>query len=259
MIKNRYVVCLSFLLIFCLASCKTYRQNILFTTEGEYLAEAAQLMVKEAESSYIIEPFDYIQLEVYTNKGERIIDPNYELITESIGNQRQMRPAPHYLVEADSTVKLPVVGKMRLGGLTLLQADSLLELAYSEYYKEPYVITRYSNKRVIVLGAVGGHVVPLNNEDMSVIEVLALAGGLGNDAKGHNIRLIRGDLKDPIVQVIDLSTIEGMRQASLQVQSGDIIYVEPIRKIVSESVRDVAPVLSVITSLVTLLVLIQNF
>lgn len=259
MTQNRYVICLSFLLMFWLASCQTYRQNILFTTEGEYLAEAAHLMVQEAESSYIIEPFDYIQLEVYTNRGERIIDPNYELINESLGNQRQMRPAPHYLVEADSTVKLPVVGKVQLGGLTLLQADSLLELAYSEYYKEPYVITQYSNKRVIVLGAVGGHVIPLNNENMSVIEVLALAGGLGNDAKGHNIRLIRGDLKDPIVQVIDLSTIEGMRQASLQVQSGDIIYVEPIRKIVSESVRDVAPVLSVITSLVTLLVLIQNF
>jgi len=216
-------------------------------------------MVKEAESSYIIEPFDYIQLEVYTNKGERIIDPNYELINENISNQRQMRPSPHYLIEADSTVKLPVVGRMRLGGLTLLQADSLLEMAYSEYYKDPYVITQYSNKRVIVLGAVGGHVIPLTNEDMSVIEVLALAGGIGNDAKGHNIRLIRGDLKNPVVQVIDLSTIEGMRKASLQVQSGDIIYVEPIRKIVSESVRDIAPVLSVITSLVTLLVLIQNF
>lgn len=259
MTLNRYVACLLFLLIFWLASCKTYRQNILFTTEGEHLAEAAQLMAKEVERSYIIEPFDYIQLEVYTNKGERIIDPNYELIKENFSNQRQMRPTPHYLVEADSTVKLPVVGKVQLGGLTLLQADSLLELAYSEYYKDPYVITQYSNKRVIVLGAVGGHVIPLANEDMSVIEVLALAGGLGSDAKGHNIRLIRGDLKDPVVQVIDLSTIEGMRKASLQVQSGDIIYIEPIKKIVSESVRDVAPVLSVITSLVTLLVLIQNF
>ncbi len=259
MIPNRYVFCLSILLIFWLSSCKTYKQNILFTTEGEYLSEAAQLMVLEVESSYIIQPYDYIQIEVYTNKGERIIDPNYELIQENASNQRQMRPAPHYLIEADSTVRFPVVGKVRLGGLTLPEADSLLQTAYSEYYKDPYVITQYSNKRVIVLGAVGGHVIPLTNESMSVIEVLALAGGIGNDAKGHNIRLIRGDLKDPIVQVINLSTIEGMRKATLQVQSGDIIYVEPIRKIVSESIRDIAPVLSVITSLVTLLVLIQNF
>lgn len=259
MIPNRYVVCLSMLLIFWLSSCKTYRQNILFTTEGEYVAEAAKLMVLEAESSYIIEPYDYIQIEVYTNKGERIIDPNFELIEENFGNQRQMRPTPDYLIEADSTARLPVVGTVVLGGLTLPQADSLLEVAYSEYYKDPYVITRYTNKRVIILGATGGQVIPLANENMSVIEVLALAGGLGNDAKGHNIRLIRGDLKDPVVQVIDLSTIEGMRKATLKVQAGDIIYVEPIRKIVSESVRDIAPVLSVITSLVTLLVLIQKF
>lgn len=242
-----------------LCSCQAYRQNILFTTEEGFRSETARFRVREAESSYIIKPNDYLTIEVYTNKGERIIDPNFELVEESMRNQTQARPVAKYLIREDSMAALPVVGEIKLGGFTLPQADSLLKVAYEEFYKDPYVITQYTNKRVIVLGAMGGQVIPLTNEDMSVIEVLALAGGLSNESKGNNIRLIRGDLDNPIVQVIDLTTIQGLRNAELKVQPGDIIYIEPVRRIVSESIRDISPILSVITSLFTILVLARNF
>lgn len=254
-----YRSCLIFLIsIVFLSSCKVYRQNILFTTDDELLTSAASIAIHEAESSYIIKPYDYLQIEVFTNKGERIIDPNFELIEENATNRNQNRPQPNFLVKADGSVMLPILGEVFLGGLTLPKADSLLRSEYSAFYKEPYVITRYTNKRVIVLGASGGQVIPLTNEQMSVIEVIALSGGIPNDARGNNIRLIRGDLKNPIVQVIDLTTIEGIRKAELKVESGDIIYVEPVRRIVSESLRDISPLLSVITSIVTLIVLINR-
>jgi len=231
----------------------------LFNTDDELLTSAAQMAVHEAESSYIIKPYDYLQIEVFTNKGERIIDPNFELVEENLNNRTQSRPQPKFLVQDDGMVMLPIVGEINLAGLTLPGADSVLRKEYSNYYKEPYVITTYTNKRVIVLGATGGQVIPLENEQMSVIEVVALAGGIPNEAKGHNIRLIRGDLKNPTVQVIDLTTIQGLRNAELKVESGDIIYIEPVRKIVSESLRDISPILSVITSMVTLIVLIRRF
>src|SRR5690606_2636138 len=197
----------------CLCSCKVYKQNILFNTDDELLTSAAQMAVHEAESSYIIKPYDYLQIEVFTNKGERIIDPNFELVEENLNNRTQSRPQPKFLVQDDGMVMLPIVGEINLAGLTLPGADSVLRKEYSNYYKEPYVITTYTNKRVIVLGATGGQVIPLENEQMSVIEVVALAGGIPNEAKGHNIRLIRGDLKNPTAQVIDLTTIQGLRNA----------------------------------------------
>lgn len=242
-----------------MCSCKVYRQNILFTTDDELIASSAEMAIHDAESSYIIKPYDYLQLEVFTNKGERIIDPNYELVEENLNNRNQGRPQPKFLVQEDGVVMLPIVGEIKLAGLTLPGADSVLRKEYTKFYKEPYVITTYTNKRVIVLGATGGQVIPLANEQMSVIEVLALAGGIPNEAKGHNIRLIRGDLKNPTVQVIDLTTIQGLRNAELKVESGDIIYIEPVRKIVSESLRDISPILSVITSMVTLIVLLRRF
>lgn len=242
-----------------LSSCQAYRQNILFTPEEGFLSEAAKFQIEKAEDTYIIQPFDYLNVEVYTNKGERIIDPNFELVEENIRNQVQGRPKPAYLVREDSMARVPMVGEIKLAGLTLPQADSVLAQAYEEFYSEPFVITTYTNKRVIVLGAMGGQVIPLANENMSLIEILALVGGLSNESKAHNIRLIRGDLDNPDVQIIDLTTIQGMRKAELKMQPGDIVYIEPVRRVVSESLRDISPILSVITSLFTILVLARNF
>ncbi|GAA4046249.1 hypothetical protein GCM10022409_35420 [Hymenobacter glaciei] len=156
-----------------------------------------------------------------------------------------------------------MVGRVKLSGLSLLQADSMLARMFDVYYKESFVTTRVANNRVIMLGAAGGQVIPLANDNMNLLEVLALAGGLDgggggggggggsnrNGGRADNIRIIRGDLKNPRVQQIDLSTLDGMRRASLQVEPNDIIYVEPIRRPLLDALTDAAPLLS-LTSLI---------
>jgi polysaccharide biosynthesis/export protein len=244
------------LLALAFSGCRAYKQDIMLQTPADYVLLKEQLAA--AERTYTIRPYDLLEVEVYTNKGERIIDPDFELMREiQMGAQaRNMRILPQYLVQEEGQVRLPMVGDVPLAGLTLLQSDSLLARAYSNYYREPFVLTRFANKRVVVLGASGGQVIPLTNQNMSLLEVLALSGGIAGRGKAHNIRLIRGELDNPQVQLIDLSTIEGMRKASMQVQSGDIVYVEPIRRILPETIRDVAPVVGLISNVLTLVVVI---
>lgn len=212
----------------------------------------------EAERTYTIQPNDLLEMDVYTNKGERIIDPDFELARQqATGQLITQRRQPQYLVQENGEVKLPMVGYIPLAGYSLNQADSVLASAYSNYYKDAFVLTRYVNKRVVILGSTGGMIVPLANQNMNVLEVLALAGGISG-GKAHNIRLIRGDLDNPQVQLINLSTIEGMRQASLQVQSGDIIYVEPIRRLLPETIRDIGPVLGLVSNIIGLALVIVS-
>lgn len=253
-----------FLLISYLSSCKVYRTRIMFKTDVEVVPESLALAVEEAEKNYTIQKNDFLELNVYTNEGEVIIDPNNEIIREFGGSgggqntQNRERLNPQFLVRSDGFAKLPVIGDIALAGLTLKQADSLLETEYSTYYEGVFVLTRYVNKRVIVLGSTGGQVIPLQNENINLIEVLALAGGVGAQSKVNKIRLIRGDLNDPEVRIIDLSTIDGMKNASLKIQPNDIIYVEPVQRITSEAIRDISPIFSLITSVITLVVLINN-
>ena len=120
------------------------------------------------------------------------------------------------------------------------------------------------NRRVFVFGTSGGvgqlsaQVIPLENENMNIIEILAISGGLDKTSKSYNIKLIRGDLSNPNVYVLDLSTIEGMKKASLDVQPNDIIYVERQRKLLLQTVNEAAPALSLFSTLLTLLFLVTR-
>lgn len=245
-----------------LTSCASYRQNVMFKTDGAGLrTEAAK-----AEANYAIRKGDVLDLRVFTNKGELIIDPNYSvtgtLTLPNNGALNNPRNNVSFIVQEDGSVELPMVGSASLAGLTQSQADELLSRKYSEYYKEAFAVCRVLSRRVTVLGGMkGGEVVPLPYENMSVIEVIGLAGGLPQNSKAQNIRLIRGDLKNPQVQVMDLSTIEGMKAANLRVEPNDIIYIEPVRRGFRESLADVSPVISIVSVLtstvVTILLLTQ--
>lgn len=235
-------------------SCANYKQNIMFVPEEGFKPSQIQKEAIDAEKNYVIQVNDYLKLEVLSNKGERMIDPNGELLKDQAVNtqNREDRLHPMYLVTVNGTVKFPMIDTVQLAGLTIRQAEGVLEKEYDRYYKECYVNLEFNNKRVIVLGAPGGKVIPLANENISLAEVLALAGGIGIEGKSKDIRLFRG--KD--TYLIDFSTIEGMHNGNMIVQPGDLVYVEPLRRPFIEGSRDIAPLLSMVVSFVTLVIVL---
>jgi polysaccharide export outer membrane protein len=98
-------------------------------------------------------------------------------------------------------------------------------------------------------------VIRLENPQTNLLEVLAQAGGLTTEARSQMVRIIRGPLNDPEVFVVDLSTVEGMKQSIVPVLPNDIIYVEPIRRKVLERVSYLAPIVSLMTSILTLILI----
>ncbi|MBV6642041.1 MAG: polysaccharide biosynthesis/export family protein [Cyclobacteriaceae bacterium] len=247
-----------FLIIFLLFGCKAYKQDILFRLDDQFTSADLSEAVSRANSNYELQTDDRLRVEVFTNEGERLIDPNFELMDQQNNQMVQQRTRYEYLIQADGSVKLPMVGKKNLTGLTIDEAEKILEQGYKEHYVDPFVKLSVINRRVIVLGANGGQVIPIENENTSIVEVLALYGGLNLGAKAHNIKLIRGDLSNPQVFQIDLATLHGMKSSVVAVESEDIIYVEPWRRPWLESLRDVTPILGLTTSVLTLIVVIQN-
>lgn len=232
-----------------LTTCGTYRQNILFQVDQANLTQQSAV----AETNYTVQKNDLLTLEVFTNQGEKIIDPNRESFKD--GNVPTSGQSPvRYVVNADGTVDLPLIEPLKIEGYTLQQAEEMLEQAYEKFYEGAYVVLKFQNKRVIVLGAPGGQVIPLEFENMRLTEVLALAKGISQDGRGHNIRVIRDDK----VMIADLSTFEGYKKSDFVMQPGDIVYVEPIRKPFVEGLRDYAPFITIVTSLATLFFIITQ-
>jgi polysaccharide biosynthesis/export protein len=234
-----------------LSSCAGYKQNLMFRTGDATTLEKSR---QTAESNYIIQKNDVISLDIYTNQGERIIDPNHESLKESPAQTGATVERPTYMVDKDGIAKLPFVQEIKLEGLTVRQAEEILQKAYTELYKGTFVILKVTNKRVTVLGAPGGKVIPLVDENVKLTEVLALAGGINRDGKATNIRVLRGKQ----IFVADFSTVEGYLRDNILIHSGDIIYVEPVRKPFFEGLQDYGPLIGLIVSLGTLALLIQQ-
>jgi polysaccharide biosynthesis/export protein len=196
------------------------------------------------ETEYTISPDDKIDFRIFTNDGFKLIDITSQVFT-NIGVSTQ------FLVEVDGNVKLPIIGKVVLKDITVREAEKLLEEKYSEYYNKPFIMMKVVNRRVMVFPGSGGTgtVVTLENENTTLIEVLARAGGISSSGKAKRVKLIReGPQKTTEVLLIDLSTIEGATQARMPLQANDIVYIEPIRRITAGVLGEISPVLGIITS-----------
>jgi len=270
-----------------LSACGTYKGAILFKTGEEFSNDAFKAVIKEAQSTYVLRKFDFVNLEIFTNKGERITDPNGEFLRQgnapqgtNLNNNPNFNPGigaitgavsilRRYMVEEDGNAYLPVLGAIKLEGLKLYQVDSLLSKRYGEQggvYKDPYVMTQLLNRRAILVGALGNRIVPLDNENMSLVEVVALAGNFDYRVRADRIRVVRNWDTKPVIQVIDLSTVQGLQAANLRIEPNDIIYIEPRRGLGRrESLGDIGAifgiagsVLGIVSSTILTIFAIQN-
>ncbi len=233
-----------------LSSCGWINPSIMLKTGKEY--KYSQNPDSSKASNYKISPNDILEFSMYSNDGFKLVDLT-SLNSANVGYR--FETDIQYLVESDGTVKLPVLGRMKLIGYTIREAESLLEEKYASFYVRPYVIMSVSNKRVIVFPGSAGDakVIPLQNNNTTLIEAIALAGGIADDGKAKMVKLIRQNNDKHDIFLIDLSKIEGIKQGSMVLQANDIIYVEPRKKYASRFIQEVAPIVSILTSIFVLI------
>ncbi len=251
---------LLFLAILSLSSCRILRPNLMLKTPRDYVFD--QISDTMSEEEYRISYTDDISLRILSNEGFKLVDfSNSGMSGANTSGSTGSGSTIQTLVEHDGTIKVPIIGRINVLGLTMREAEQLLETKFSEFYVGPYVILRVTNKRVSVFPGAGGagRVIPITNLNTTVLEALAYAGGIQDDGKAYRIKLVRHAKPKPKVYMIDLSTIDGLRAGNTVVQANDVIYVEPRPRFISRAVNELAPYLSVITSLILVYTYIQLY
>jgi len=233
---------------FLLQSCGI-NSNLMFKqAKGEENNDSIPLKPVEA---YRISPDDKITFTLSTNNGSDIIEGISGVSEE--GN-KQGKATTEYLVRRNGDVEIPVLGIVNVGGLTVVECeDKLIEL-FSTEYQQPFVQVRITNQRVIVFPGNGSDatVVQLTNSNTTLMEALALAGGITDRGKANTVKLMRRIDGERKVYVIDLSTIEGLKYVDMIVQANDYIYVEPTPEIAKEIAKDVVPIVSLLSSAIVI-------
>jgi polysaccharide export outer membrane protein len=254
---RKLLLLFSLFCLFALTGCNWLYPSMMLRAPRNY--PYAKLNDSISSIDYKISVNDLVTVRLYSQDGFRLID--YTSLIENGVGSLGVTSSTDYLVEPDGTVRIPVLGRLHITGYTIREATQILEQKFSQYYIKPFILLSVTNRRVIVFPGDPGaaRVVPLTNNNTTLIEVLANMGGITNNGKAKQIKLIRGNPNKPDIYLIDLSKIEDIKLAYTIMQEGDIIYVTPQRQLATDVVNKITPTISaisVVTSLfLTILIL----
>lgn len=228
----------------------------MFKTNTEYVFDTPKRDTTDGQ--FRLAANDIISFDIFTNEGSVIIEASTARERIQLGSRSLI---DQYLVRPDGNVELPLIGLVQASGKTIVEFQKELETLYSKVLVNPYCIVRVINRRVLVFGGNGsiGTVVGLENNNVRLIEAIALAGGLQARAHAGKIKVMRKVNGEDQVYRIDLSRIEGLNQANMIVENGDIIYVEPTPNLAREFLADVSPVVQFASTIVLLVAVISRF
>lgn len=162
-----------------------------------------------------------------------------------------------YLVDVNGFIDYPVIGKLKISGLSLRQVKELLADKLKAYVKEPVVEANIINFRITVLGEVGrqGQIVA-PNQKMSIIDAIAAAGDIPISGRKDNVLIIRETEGKREYARVNLNSRTVFSSPYYYLKQNDIVYVEPARMRRQESndfLRFYLPtIMTILTSAVTI-------
>lgn len=241
--------------IFLIQSCGV-NSNIMFKSpKGEH-AHSDSIPMTPMED-YQISVDDKLTFTLATNNGTKIIESMSGINQQGGG----MGSGSDYVVRRSGKVELPILGEVKVEGLTVAQCEDTLQKLFSKEYQDPFVQVRVTNQRVIVFPGNGSDakVIPLLNSNTTLMEAIAQAGGITERGKANTIKLMRKENGVRKIYTFDLSTVEGLQYVDMIVQANDYIYIEPSAELAQGVVREIAPVISIISSALVIFTVFNNF
>jgi polysaccharide export outer membrane protein len=133
-----------------------------------------------------------------------------------------------YLVDKDGYIEYPVIGKLKLAGLTKEEAKNCLVSELQEYLKDPIVNIRYLNYKISVIGEVNRpSTFTIPSERINLLEALGMAGDMTAFGKRENVLIIREDRGVRTMTRVNLNSKELLNSPFFYLKQNDVVYVEP--------------------------------
>lgn len=215
------------LLVACLASCTSYKSVPYMQNVDQVTLEQKPLYDAK------IMPKDLLTITVNCTDPEVALPFNLTIQTAFSVNNTSTYSSPSlmtYLVDNDGIIDFPVLGRLKVGGLTKTEAENMIREGLKPYINEvPIVTVRMANYKISVLGEVARPgTFTVSNEKVNIFEALALAGDMTVWGVRNDVKLIREDADGQrMVMSLNLNDANIINSDYYYLQQNDVVYVTP--------------------------------
>ncbi|HNP78938.1 MAG TPA: polysaccharide biosynthesis/export family protein [Cyclobacteriaceae bacterium] len=245
-----------------MSSCVTNRKYQLLQHDD---VNKSNLKKDSVFRTYQVEKFDYkIQTnDIVSVRFESLTAKEYDFLsTQTLTPNMNLQVGGALLfgdlVDENGEIPFPVVGKTKIAGMTVFQAQDFLQKLADKYLESPSVKVRLLNYRITFLGEVNREgVVSINNNRVNMLEAIALAGGLTDLADKTDIKIIRQKGDKMEVAYLNVLDENFVNSPYYYVHQNDVVIVpalkqRPYRKYFAQN-------LGLLISTLSLLLIVLNY
>ena len=185
-----------------------------------------------------IQPNDILTIAV-TATDPKVTAPFNPMSSISSSNMTQsvdLALRPTYTVDGSGNILLPMLGKIKVAGMTRLEAIEKIRGELSQYIKDPGVNINFNNFRISVLGEVsrpGSFIMP--TERVTILDALGMAGDLTIRGVRENVLIVREVDGQKTMHRLDLTQQNVLNSPYYYLAQNDVIYVEPNKSQINNS------------------------
>jgi polysaccharide biosynthesis/export protein len=178
-----------------------------------------------------IQPLDLLSVQF-----ESLTSEEFDFFSKSGSNMRTGTTAASInltgiLVDVNGEIEYPVVGKIKVAGLTVFEAQVKLRDIASKYLRDVVVRVRILNFRFTLLGEVAGEkTVTASSTRLTMMEAIALGGGLTELADRSNVKVVRQVGNQSQIFYVNLLEEKFIESEYFYVQQNDVIIIPPLRQ-----------------------------
>jgi polysaccharide biosynthesis/export protein len=253
-----------FLLSGCRASKENHANRVML--QGIDTMSYKEIQLKEQ----VIRNGDLLTIIVYSDNKEATVIYNQpqnagagESVTTS-GGSAINTSGRGYQVDNFGEIYFHSLGKIKVSGLTKNELSGFIQEKLKQYLQNPYVVIRFTNNRVTILGDVlRPGVIEMPDQKLSILDAIGFAGDFTPFGRRDNVLVIRENGGKREIGRLDLRKSDAFASPFFYLQQNDMVYVEPNRKkptgneqLLMRNVTIVTSIVSVIVLLTTLLTLL---
>jgi len=229
----------------------------MFRTDTKFAYDPVNNKVKEIR----IQPGDRLSIMMSTNNGLILLENS---ITEENGQRNRVTNnsgSIDYLVDFDSTIKIPSMGRIKVAGYTLREAESFFEEKFSENYQKPFVMVKITNRKLYMFfeQATSVKTISLSEQNMTLVDAIAQVGGIPQNSKSYTIKVIRGNRLNPKVFNFSIRTLSDFKNNNLLLEANDIVYVDSRPRYITKSITELQPYFMLLSTTVLLLSVYKQY